>query len=255
MEKGIIKSFNETSREGTVLADNGNKLTFSMKGCNKIVAGALTPEFYGHFGAVPKIGDKIRFVRRFGNVAFTWGYEAYFAKAEQEIANRPIYRVMAKNRFDGQMMAGDRRLEEVVRGTVQAIEAEYPRLLVGDRLAPVYTVLKCRAEQSWQVCADGGVWLECQDPRRKPFGLLYRVMRFDGAKSVELGRGTPYELQMQSARGSEGDKFAQTDIGEGKGYTYFLLKKESEWKEVGDPRPEPKVKCAMPKVLRNTVLA
>ncbi len=249
MQKGKITVFNQSTSNGILVADGGVHFTFSMKGCNRIVAGALAPEFCGHFGAPPKVGDEVRFIIRFGNVAFSWGYESYFAKAEQEIANRPIFRVMAQNRFNGQMMAADRRLEEVVRGTAQALEVQYPRLMVGDRLAPVYQVLTCRAEQSWQVL-DQGVWLACDDPRKKPFGIIHRVMRFDGKDSVELGRGTPYELQMESVRGSGDDKFAQTDKGEGNGYTYFTVRKGDEWVETSDPRPEPVKKKATVRLVR-----
>ena len=160
----------------------GERFNIPMWTCRKIVPGLSAPEFspeewHQWPKSVEFVGDKladeivlIPDLRppRPGTVprAYQWGYKRFWDAAARIIEERPIYRVMGENRFKGQVMPAERREEEIVVGTAEELQEQFPRGGTNDPLGTEkpYRSGPCQRINRWFVW-DKSDWVACEDPR------------------------------------------------------------------------------------------
>lgn len=164
----------------------GESIYIGITGCRKVVAGIGKPEFGDPCQSWPRPGDKILFLRNHQEPApgqswgaYRWCYEKSWQQIWDEIERRPVYRVVVnsrrfKEKFE--KMAPGTKITDI--GTIEKLEARYPRLPDGntnDRLGAVYKSGPVTEWQSWQrfVRMDGEteVWESCADPRSIPIAV------------------------------------------------------------------------------------
>jgi hypothetical protein len=194
---GTVTFFNSKGLYGFAKTPEGD-YHFHMNACRKIVAGPTTPDFgFGSWGAWPKFGDMIVImppeIRRYTGKAPSaqcWGYQSYWNKVQEEILNRPLYRVLGENRFKGQVMAKRVRSEVIETGTMEELASKYPRGVSNDPLGTEtpYRTGPCSRISRWviRVAGRGGEddrWVACSDPRPVPTSLM-RSMPTASAEAV-----------------------------------------------------------------------
>lgn len=162
---------------GFAKTDDGKDFFLPMSTCRKVVAGSTAPEFsYEDWKQWPRLGDEVIIAPDLrppipgkATRAGCWGYKKYWDAALAEIKNRPIYRVVGENRFKGQLMKNGAREEEVAVGTMEELQARFPRGLANDPLGTEkpYHSGPCQRINRWFVWKDAD-FVPCDDPRPTP---------------------------------------------------------------------------------------
>ena len=180
----IFRPNHSEPEKGFGFADTagGQRFYIPMWACRKIVAGLEGPEFSpeewnqwpkGAEFAGNNLADEVVLIPdlrppRSGEAprAYRWGYRRWWDVAAREIEARPIYRVMGENRFRGQVVPAERREEEVAVGTMEELQAKFPREMGNDplRADKPYHSGPCQRINRWFVWKDGD-WCLCEDPR------------------------------------------------------------------------------------------
>lgn len=185
----------------------GKDFFLPMSSCRKVVAGSTAPEFsYEDWSQWPRFGDEVVILPDLrppipgkATRACRWGYRKYWDTALAEIKNRPVYRVVGENRFKGQLMNSNVREEELAIGTLEELQARFPRGLANDPVGTdkLYRSGPCQRINRWQVWKDAN-FVPCDDPRPKPNPVAVVVCNREVKPEVgNNGNGTPTELDRE----------------------------------------------------------
>ncbi len=156
---------------------DGKDYFLPMSSCRKVVAGPTAPEFSCEdWSQWPKCGDEVVITPDLRPAlpgraprAGLWGYKRYWDLALSQIKTRSMYRVVGENRFKGQIMRNGVREEEVAVGTMEELQARFPRGRENDPVGTEkpYHSGPCQRINRWTVWKDAD-FVACDDPRPNP---------------------------------------------------------------------------------------
>lgn len=199
----------------------GTDFFLPMSSCRKVVAGSTAPEFscedwaqWPHFGDEVVILPDLRPpIPGKATRACRWGYKRYWDAALAEINNRPIYRVVGENRFKGKMMKNGAREEEIAVGTVEELQARFPRGVQNDPLGTdsPYRSGPCQRINRWTVWKNAD-FVACDDPRPKPNPVAVAVCAREQKPAATNGNSALTELdhELEELARSSGGRRAGT---------------------------------------------
>lgn len=190
---GFVLWFDETKNTGRLKVDGElQEVVFSFDSQRVVVEGATVPQFGKEAPKetiIPQSGSQVvvalkvyynptQTAQSFGLrrvvEAAGWNFAFEWQDAQKRIAKRPVYEVMEFLLLKGEPLAGEAPRVTVV-GTVEEIQAKFPRGAQGDPLAPEKKALDLLYRRTFFLRKDGKT-VRCSDPRPLPKGAVAVTM-------------------------------------------------------------------------------